>query len=163
MTYCLWRWDRTVFNCSGWDDQHLLPYTLWSLQGFAGDLARSLGEDATLTGVLQILDKHYGMVMTFDALSKELYSLNQGSGENVAEFRVPMSQQVQILQSEYPGRIQQEHVEEMKQGHFYECLNPKYQCMLGHKVDGKHPTSYFNLCLAARKLERWAEARDPLS
>ena len=45
--------------------------------------------------------------MMFNALSKELYSLQQRSGENVAE-------QVQILQSEYLGR-KQKHVEEMKQ------------------------------------------------
>ena len=32
----------------------------------------------------------------------------------------------------------------------------------GLKVDGKHPTSYSNLLLAAGKLDRWAEARDPL-
>ena len=34
--------------------------------------------------------------------------------------------------------------------------------MLAHKVDGKHPTIYFDLLLAAQKLQRWAEARDPL-
>ena len=102
------------------------------------------------------------MVMMFDTLSKELYSLKQGSGENVAKFRVHLSQQVQILQSEYLGRIQQEHMEEMKQDHFYEGLNPKYWCMLAHKVDGKHPASYSDLLLAAWKLERQAEARDPL-
>ena len=81
---------------------------------FSGDLARSLGKDATLTNVLQTLDKHYGVVIMFDTSSKELYSLKQGSGENVAEFGVCLSQQVQILQSEYLGRIQQEHIEEMK-------------------------------------------------
>ena len=58
-----------------------------------------------------MLDEHYGMVMTFDALSEELYSLKQTSGQNVAEFGVQLSQQVQILQLEYLGRIQQEHVE----------------------------------------------------
>ena len=31
-----------------------------------------------------------------------------------------------------------------------------------HKVDGEHPTSYSDLLLVAQKLERWAEARDPL-
>ena len=46
---------------------------------------RSLGEDATLGNVLSILNKHYGVVMTFDTLSKEFYSLKQGMGENVAE------------------------------------------------------------------------------
>ena len=34
--------------------------------------------------------------------------------------------------------------------------------MLAHKVDGEHPVSYSNLLLAMQKLERWAEARDPL-
>ena len=55
------------------------------------------------------------MVMTFDTFSKELYSLKQISGDNVAEIRVHLSQQVKILQLEYLGRIKQGHVEEMKQ------------------------------------------------
>ena len=162
VTYNSWLWDIAIFHHLGWDDQHLLPYVSWSLQGFPRDLARSLGKDATLTDVLQMLDEHYGIVMIFNTISKELYSLKQGSRENVAEFGVCLLQQVQILQSEYPGRIQQEHVEEMKWDCFYKGLNPKYRHMLTHKVDGKHPISYSNLLLAAQKLERWAEARDLL-
>ena len=54
------------------------------------------------------------------------------------------------------------HMEKMKQDNFYKGLNPKYLCMLAHKVDGKHPASYSNLLLAAQKLERWAEVRNPL-
>ena len=127
VTYHSWQWDIAIFCCLGWDDQHLLPYVFWSLQGFPGDLARSLGEDATLNDILQMLDKHYGIVMTFNTLSKELYYLKQGSGENITEFGVHISQQVQIVQSEYLGTIQQEHIEEMKQDHFYEGLSPKYQ------------------------------------
>ena len=103
-----------------------LPYIFHSLQGFPGDLARSFSDDATLSDVLQMLDEHYGAVMTFDALRKELYSLKQGSNGNIAEFGVHLSQQVQILQSEYLGRIQQKHVEEMKCSCFYDGLNPKY-------------------------------------
>ena len=61
-----------------------------------------------------MLDEHYGFIMTFNALSKELYSLKQGLSESIAEFVIHILQQVQILQSEYPGRIQPEHVEEMK-------------------------------------------------
>ena len=102
------------------------------------------------------------MVMTFNALSKELYSLKQRSSENVAEFRVCLLQQVQILQLEYLGRIQQEHMEEIKQDHFYKALNPKYWCMLAQKVDGEHPTGYSDLLPVAWKLEVWAEARDHL-
>ena len=84
----------------------MLQYVFWSLLGFLGDLARSIGEDATLNEVLQMLDKHYGVVMTFDTLSNELYSLKQGSGENVAKFRVFLSQEVQMLQSIQEGSKQ---------------------------------------------------------
>ena len=97
----------------------------------------------------------------FNTLNKELYSLKQGSGENVAEFGVHLSQQVQIFQSEYPGRIQQEHIEEMKWDHFYEPLNPEYWWILAHKVDGEHPARYSGLFLAPQTLERWAQTRDP--
>ena len=81
-------------------------------------------------------------MMTFDALSKELCSLKQRMGENVAKFRVHLSQQVQILQTEYPGRIQQEHVEEVKQDHFYKGLRSEYWWMLAHKVDGENPVTH---------------------
>ena len=55
-------------------------------------------------------------------------------------------------------------MEELKHDdYFYEVLNPEYQWMLAYKVDGEHLAGYCNLLLAAQKLERWAEARDPLS
>ena len=98
--------------------------------------------------MLQMLDEHYGFEMMFHTLSKELYSLKQGLGEKVAEFEVHLSQQVEILQSEYPGRIWPEHMEEMKYDCFYEGLNPEYQHMLAHKVDGENPVGYSNLLLA---------------
>ena len=151
-----------AFCCSGWDDCLLLPYFFRSLQGFLGDLVRSLGEDASLGDVLWTLDEHYGVMMTFNALSKEHYFLKQGMGENMAQFGVCLSQQVQILQAECPGRMKQQHMEEVKQDHFYESLSPEYQCMLAHKVDGKSPVTYSKLVLAAQKLERWVEVKDPL-
>ena len=127
----------------------MLPYVFRSLQGFPGDLARSFSEDTTLGNVLWMLDKHCGVVMTFNALSKELYSLKQGMGENVAEFRVCLSQQVQILQMKYPNRIHKEHVEEVKWDPFYKGLSPGYQQMLAHKVNSKNPVTYSKLFLTA--------------
>ena len=97
-----------------------------------------------------------------NALSKELYSLKQELGENVAEVWVPILQQIQIFQLEYPGRIQPEHIEEMKHDDFYEGFNPEYWQILAHKVDGEHQASCSNLLLVTWKLERQAEARDSL-
>ena len=162
VTYCPWQWDMSVFCHNSWDDHHLLPYVFRSLQGFPGDLLRSLGEDATLGNDIQMLDEHYDVVMTFDALSKELYSLKQGMGENMVEFQVHLSQQIQILQMKYPSRIQWEHVEKVKQDCFYKDLSPEYQQILAHKVNGENPVIYSKLLLTAQKLERWVEVRDPL-
>ena len=162
VTYSSWWWDVAIFHWSGLDGQYLLPYIFYSLQGFMGNLVRSSCKDATLSDILKTLDEHYGVIMTFNALSKELYSLKQGLSQNISEFRVHLLWQVQILHSEYPGRIQLEHMEEMKCDHFYEDLNPTHQQMSAHKVDGEHPASHSNLLLAAWKLIRQAEARDPL-
>ena len=97
-----------------------------------------------------MMDEQYDIVMMFNALSKELYSLKQGLGGNVAEFGMDLSQQVQILQSGYLGKILPEHVEEMKLDCFYEDLNPKYRWMVAHKVDDKNPAGYSDLLLATR-------------
>ena len=115
-----------------------------------------------MSDILQILDEHYGVIMIFDVLSKKLHSLKKGLGKKVPEFGMHLSQQVQILQSEYPGRIWPKHMEEMKCDCFYEGLNPKYQCMLAHKIDGENPVGCSNLLLATQKLDRRAEAKDPL-
>ena len=50
-----------------------------------------MGEGVIRGDVLQMLDEYYGIMMTLDTLSKGLYSLKQGMGENVAEFGVPLS------------------------------------------------------------------------
>ena len=62
---------------------------------------------------------------------------------------------------EYPGTIQKEHMKEVKWDHFYEGLSPKYQWMVS-QVNGENPDTYSELLLAAQKLERWVEAKDPL-
>ena len=54
LTCSSWWWDVAIFHQSGWDDQHLLLYVFHS-QGFPGNLASSLGKDATLSDVLQML------------------------------------------------------------------------------------------------------------
>ena len=100
-----------------------------------------------------MLDEHYGVELMFDAISKEFYSLKWRSSESIAEFGVCLLQQVQILQLENPGRIQPEHVDELQLDYFHKGLNPEYQQILAHKVDGEHPASYSNLLLAAWKLE----------
>ena len=95
-----------IFCQFGWDDQHLLPNIFHSVQGFPGDLARSLGKDVTLNDVLQMLDKHYGVIMTFDALSKECYSLKQGLNKNMSLGYIFCSRSRYSSQSSQEGSSQ---------------------------------------------------------
>ena len=46
--------------------------------------------------------------------------------------------------------------------HFYGSLNPKYQQIMAHSIDGEQPAVYSDLLLAVQRLERLAEARDLL-
>ena len=74
VTYQSWCWDLTVYHHAGCQDCTLLPYVIHSLQGYPGELVRSLGMDITLDDVLTILDEHYNNVKTLDALNQELKS-----------------------------------------------------------------------------------------
>ena len=68
--YQSWRWDLMVYCCVGCRDCTLLPYTIWSLQGYPRELVQSSGMDITLDDILTILDKHYNNVKALDALNQ---------------------------------------------------------------------------------------------
>ena len=49
-----------------------------------------------------MLDKHYGVVMTFDALNKGLYMLHQGYQEVVYKYGVQLARPVRIILLSFP-------------------------------------------------------------
>ena len=73
ITYQSWRWDLTIYCCAGCQDCTLLPYAIWSLQGYPRELMRTSGMDITLDNVLTILDEHYNNIKVLDALNQELF------------------------------------------------------------------------------------------
>ena len=75
ITYQSWRWDFTVYLHAGCQDCTLLPYAIWSLQGYPGELVRSSGMDITLDDVLTISDEHYNSKKALDALNQDLFQL----------------------------------------------------------------------------------------
>ena len=48
VTYQSWSWHLTVYHCGGCRDCTLLPYAIWSLQSYPGELVQSSGMDITL-------------------------------------------------------------------------------------------------------------------
>ena len=75
VTYQSWHWDSVVYCHAGCQDCTHLPYVIHSLQGYPGELVRSLGTDITLDDVLTILDEHYNNVKALDALNQDLFQL----------------------------------------------------------------------------------------
>ena len=78
ITYQSWCWDLTDYCHTGCQDCTLLPYVIHSLQGYLGELVRSLGMDIMLDDVLTILDEHYNNAKALDALNQELFQLRIG-------------------------------------------------------------------------------------
>ena len=83
VTYQSWRWDLTVYHQTGCQGHTLLPYTIWSLQGYPREPMRSSRMDITLDDVLTILDEHYNNVKALDTLNQELFKLWMGEKETI--------------------------------------------------------------------------------
>ena len=102
ITYQSWRWDLTVYWCLGCRDCTLLPYVIWSLQGYPSELVQSSGMDITLDDVLTILDEHYNNVKALDALNQELFQLQMADKETVSDWGVCLSGHCQVLAASFP-------------------------------------------------------------
>ena len=90
VTYQSWCWDLTVYHHAGGWDCTLLPYTIHSLQGYPGELVRSLGTDITLDDVLTILNEHYNNVKTLDALNQKLFQICMDERDSIGLGGVPV-------------------------------------------------------------------------
>ena len=105
ITYQSWRRDLTVYQHAGCRDHTLLPYTIWSLQGYPSELVWSSGMDITLDDVLTILDEHYNNVKAFDVLKQELFQLWMVDKENVSDWGVHLSRHLQVLAASFPDHF----------------------------------------------------------
>ena len=81
VTYQIWRWDLTMYQHVGCRDCTLLPYAIWSLQRYPGELVQSSSIDITLDDMLTILDKYYNNVKILDTLNQELFQLRMADKE----------------------------------------------------------------------------------
>ena len=86
--YLMWHFDIVAYLQVGCADKDLLPHVYESLQGYPGDLVQSTGKDAYLDDILYYLDEHYRNAMTFDSLSREIYTMKQSPDENVSDFGI---------------------------------------------------------------------------
>ena len=75
ITYQSWHWGIMMYCQAGCQDHTLLPYVFCSLQGYPGEVVRSLGIDITLDGMIAVLDEHFNNVKVLDTLNQEPFKL----------------------------------------------------------------------------------------
>ena len=88
VTYQVWRLDLTVYWHAECRDHALLPYAIWSLQGYPSELLQSSSTDITLHNVLTILDEHYNNMKALDMLNQELFQLQMADKETFLDWHV---------------------------------------------------------------------------
>ena len=97
-----WRWDLTVYWHAGCRDCTLLPYAIWSLHAYPGELVQSSGMDITLDDVLTILEEYYNNVKALDALNQVLFQLLMVDKETVLDWVVHLLRHLQVLAAFFP-------------------------------------------------------------
>ena len=101
-----------MYHQAGCRDHTLLPYAIHLLQGYPGELVRSLGTDFTLDDVLNILDEHYNNVKALDVLNQELFQMFMGKKETMLDWAVHLSRHLEILTASFPEHFLLDQVAE---------------------------------------------------
>ena len=154
ITYQSCKWDLTVYHHVGCRDCTLLPYAIWSLQGYPRELVQSLGMDITLDNVLTILDKHNNNVKALDALNQELLQLQMADKETISDWGIHLSRHPQVLAASFPECFPPDHVAKFKCDHFYSGLPKCLKVMVTYLKASPQEKCYSNYMQAARETEK---------
>ena len=144
-TYQGWRWDLTVYHCARCRDHMLLPYAIWSLQGYPGELVCSSGTDIILDNVLMILDEHYNNVKVLGPLNQELFQLQMADKETISDWGVCLSRHLQVLAASFPNCFLSHRVAELKWDCFYGRLPKWLKLMAAYLKASLHEKNVFQL------------------
>ena len=154
VTYQSWRWDLTMYWCVGCMDHTLLPYAIWSLQGYPGELVWGSDTDIMLDDVLTILDKHYNNVKVLDAPNQELIQLRMANKETVLDWGVHLSRHLQVLAASFPDCFPPGQVAALKRNHFYGRLPKHLKAMVAYLKAGPQVRTYSDYLRAAWEVEK---------
>ena len=137
-----WHWDLTVYHQAGCWDCTLLPYAIHSLQGYLGELVRSVGTNITLDYVFAILDEHYNNVNAQDAFNWELFQLQMGKKETVSDWEYVCWGISKFLWCHFQKCFPQDHVTELKLDHFYGGLPKRIKVMVAYLKASANEKTY---------------------
>ena len=154
VTYQSWRWDLTVYQCAGCRDCTLLPYSIRSLQGYAGELVWGSGTDITLHDVLRILDEHYNNVKAPYVMNQELFQLQVVDKETMLDWGICLSRNLQVLATSFPDCFLPDHVTELKRDCFYSRLPKQLKVVVAYLKAGPQVRTYSDYLRATREAEK---------
>ena len=146
--------DLTVYCCAGCWHCTLLPYTIQSLQGYPGELVRSLGTDITLDDVLTILDEHYNNINVLDVLNQELFQLQIPDKETVSDWGIHLLRHLQVLAALFQECFPPDCVAELKCHHFCGRLLKWLKAMVAYLKASPQEKTYSDYLWATREAEK---------
>ena len=152
--YQSWRRNLMVYHCVGCQDCTLLPYSIWSLQGYPRELVQSLGMDITLDNVLTTLDKYHNNIKALDALNQGLFQLKMEDKETVSDWGICLSRHLQVLAASLPECFPLDHMAELKHDHFYSGLPKCLKAMVANLKASPQEKTYSDYLQAAREAEK---------
>ena len=152
VSYEAWRYDVTMFR-EDYSDSSLLPVVVRSLTGIPGDLARNEGKGLTLTELLGLLDRYYGVVEDVDALMQDLYTATQGKHESVVNFLSRIAAITTKIQRKHPTRLSSVARRKILVERLYGGIRGDLRRAIAYTQDSKTKYSYNELVEIVRRLE----------
>ena len=143
-----------MYQHVGCRDCTLLPYAIWSLQGYAGELIWSSSMEITLDDMLTILDEHYNNVKALDTLNQELFQLRMADKETVSDWGVYLLRHLQVLAASFHDHFPPDQVAELKRDHFYGGLPKHLKVMVAYLKANPQVRTYSYYLRAAREAEK---------
>ena len=143
-----------MYHRGGCQDHALLAYTIWSLQGYLGELVRSSGMDITLDNVFTIIDKHYNNVKVLDALNQELFQLQMADKETVSDWGVHLLRHLQVLAASFRECFPPLVCGQVETWLFYGGLPKCLKAMVPYLRASPQEKTYSNYLWAAREAEK---------
>ena len=105
---------------------------------------RSTCTGISLHYILTILDEYYNDIKALDALNQELFQLCIGENETVSDWRVCLSNHLQILAASFPKCFPPDCIAELKCNHFYSRLSKWLKSMVAYLKASANEKTYTN-------------------
>ena len=152
--YDQWRYDVKMLQMGNHEPQSLRYEVIRSLTGVPGNRVRDLGLDATVDDMIRKLDTHYCPALTYEGLTRNLYSIAQKGKETVCDYDGRLGRAMAMLRMEFPEQYRQENVEDKRRRLFFEGLRGDLQNAITYLMDAHPPATYEQLLQGARHAER---------